>query len=174
MASFNDLHGDGLSGQTFTAGQDGELVGIRLLVSGAGYTSGPYGSAVRVNLRTVSSNKVVSSSVAATGTRAGDGIGHNVPVWIEVLFDQPYHQSAGQMLAFTITDLSGGGSKGWNNYGMITGNPYAGGQQFYSFSTSPLSASNWDMAFETIIVPEPATLLTFCLGTFLLRRLNTR
>ena len=30
-ASFNDLHGDGLSGQTFTAGRDGELVGIRLL-----------------------------------------------------------------------------------------------------------------------------------------------
>lgn len=169
-ARFDDLGNN--AGQTFTAGQDGEFVGIRLWVSGAGYVNGPYGSAIRIDLRTVSTNKVVSSNVLTTGYRTVDGIKHNVPTWIEILFDQPYHQSEGQKLAFTIVGLSGGGSKGWNNYGMISGNPYGGGQQFYSFSTSPLSATTYDMTFETLVVPEPATLFVFSLGVFLMKQRN--
>jgi hypothetical protein len=56
---------------------------------------------------------------------------------------------------------------------MVSGNPYSGGQQFYSFSTSPLSTTTYDMAFETLILPEPATLLTFSVGVFFLKRRMT-
>jgi hypothetical protein len=166
-----DLHSDGSSGQTFTAGTDGDLIGIRLLLEGAGYNAPrPYGSDFQVNLRTVSAQNVVSQTIVATGYQSKTGIERKTVKWFEILFDQPYHQTEGQRLAFTIHELSGGGSNGWNNYALKSANPYAGGQQFYSFSGSPLSSSTYDMAFETIVVPEPAAIILLSIGALFMKR----
>ena len=163
-----DLWSDGTSGQTFRAGMDGLLVGIRLMVEGRG-GSGPYGSAFRVDLHQVSASNVVNPQVLVSGTRQKTGILHLQPQWIEILFDEPYLQTQGQRLAFTIQGLSGGGTSGWNQYGMQDRDPYWGGQRFPWYSQSPLEIWNSDMAFETIVIPEPATLMLLAAG-WIIRR----
>lgn len=163
-----DLSSYGTSGQTFQAGMDGLLVGIRLMVEGRG-GSGPYGSAFRVDLHQVSFSNVVNPQVLVSGTRQKTGILRVQPQWIEILFDEPYPQTQGQRLAFTIQELSGGGTSGWNQYGMQAGNVYAGGRYFGHYTTSPLTTSNTDFAFETIVIPEPATLMLLAAG-WIIRR----
>ena len=91
-------------------------------------------------------------------------------------FDTPYQQSAGEMLAFTIRELSGGGATGYNNYGNAVRNLYSGGQMFFTFSAGlPLTSSAQDLAFETLVVPEPstATLIIFGAIGLMLVRLRT-
>lgn len=169
----SDLHSDGGSGQTFTAGMDGDLIGIRLLLEGAGYSAPyPYGSDFQVNL--VSAQNVVSQTIVATGYQSKTGIEKNTVKWFEILFDQPYQQTEGQKLAFTINELSGGGGNGWNNYAFMSGNPYSADQQFYSFSGSPLSTSNYDMAFETIVITEPAAIGLLSIGALFMKRRHNR
>jgi hypothetical protein len=160
----SDLSSYGNSGQTFTPGMDGQLIGIRLKIEGRGYTGGPYGSDFRVDLHQVSASNVVNPQVLVSGTRQKTGILRLQPQWFEIMFDSPYQQTKGQKLAFTIFELSGGGSNGWNQYGMSSGNVYTGGQWFGSYTTSPLTASNTDFAFETILIPEPATMLLLTIG----------
>ncbi|MES2569988.1 MAG: PEP-CTERM sorting domain-containing protein, partial [Verrucomicrobiota bacterium] len=68
------------------------------------------------------------------------------------------HQSAGEVLAFTIQELSGGGADGYNAYGNADGNLYSPGQVFFTYTPGqPLTPSTRDFAFETVVVPEPAS-----------------
>ena len=159
-----DLSSSGTSGQTFTAGMDGQLIGIRLKIAGYGHINGPYGSDFRVDLHQVSVSNVVNPQVLVSGTRQKTGILDLQLEWFEVMFDSPYQQTKGQKLAFTILGLSGGGASGWNQYGMLSGNPYTGGQWFGSYTTSPLTAATTDFAFETILIPEPTTMLLLAIG----------
>lgn len=169
-----DIDSDGCLGQTFTAGFDAYLIGIDLLVEGDGFTAPmPYGSDFQINLRTVSPQNVISETIIATGFQSKDEIRRNETRWLRILFDEPYYQSNGEILAFTIVELGKGKGYGWNNYGMDSLNPYAGGQQFYMYSSSPLPSSNYDMAFETVVeIPESATILLITLGAIFLRQKN--
>ena len=73
-----DISSNG-SGQSFTAGMDGDLIGIRLLLEGAGCKAPyPYGTDFQVNLRTVSAQNVVSQTIVATGYHAKTGIERDV------------------------------------------------------------------------------------------------
>lgn len=148
-----DLAGDGTSGQTFTADTEGRLTGIRLLVQGSGSSKpeSPVGSDIRVELRRIYPNGALRPTVVASGVTTRKEIVREEPKWIEILFERPYKQRAGEKLAFTITDLSGGGDQGYNNYGFAKEDVYAGGFSFMSFSKSPLQLSKSDMAFETLV-----------------------
>ncbi len=166
-----DLARDGTSGQTFTAGLTCDLLGIRLVVEGSKWSGDyPYGSDFTVNLRPVI-NGTPSDNILTSGTLSKDDIELNTPQWLEILFDTPYQQTQGELLAFTILELSGGGGNGWNQYGMEFANPYLPGQQFYGFEQGePLTNGGIDMAFETIVTPEPATILLLAFGITLLRK----
>lgn len=81
------------------------------------------------------------------------------PLWFPVYFDQPYAQTPGELLAFTI---EGGGSL---NFYYASGSAYAGGRL--------LADGAKDLTFATL-VPEPgaASLFLFAGSLLLLRRLK--
>ncbi len=148
------------SGQTFTPTTDGLLIGIRLLVQGGSWgATFPAGSDATVRLRELGANGVPIVSAVAVGRYFRADIDRDQPKWIDVMFDVPYQQSAGVQLAFMIEDATAG-EEGWSNFGMKNGDPYAGGQLFHlgwsdPFATPNLSTNGYDLAFETLIVPEP-------------------
>jgi len=151
-----DLHSNGRSGQSFTSTQTASLKGIRLYLEGAGSVDS--GSDIVVSLHPVISGVILSTPIT-TGALSRSLIEHDVVKALNVYFDQPYEQAAGETLAFTIQETSGGGSNGWNNYAMTTYDSYANGFQFYSYSDgTPVPLSSRDMAFATII--DPATTST--------------
>jgi hypothetical protein len=148
------------SGQTFTPTTDGLLIGIRLLVQGGSWgPTFPAGSDATIRLRELGPNGVPLESAAAVGRYYRTDVDRDQPKWIDVLFDAPYQQTAGVPLAFMIEDATSGG-EGWSDFGMQNGNPYAEGQMFHlnwsdPFATSSLGTNVYDLAFETLIVPEP-------------------
>jgi len=150
------------SGQTFTPTTDGLLVGLRLLVQGGTWgPTYPAGSDATVRLRELGPNGVPLETAVAVGHYYRTDVDRNQPKWIDVLFDDPYQQTAGVPLAYMIEDATSG-SEGWSNFGMKNGNPYAGGQMFHlnwsdPFATVSLAANVYDFAFETLVVPEPFT-----------------
>lgn len=150
------------SGQTFTPTTDGLLVGIRLLVQGGSWgPTFPTGSDATVRLRKLGPNGVPLESAVGVGRYFRADVDRDQPKWIDVLFDVPYRQSAGVPLAFMIEDATAG-EEGWSNFGMKNGDPYADGQLFHlgwsdPFATTNLSTNGYDLAFETLIVPEPIT-----------------
>lgn len=149
----NDLMRGGRSGQSFTSTQTGYIHGVRLLVQGAKWSGDyPYGSDFSVNLRRVIDG-VVQSGIIATGFASRDQMKLNDPTWIDVYFEIPYHAVQGEVFAFTLAESSSG-SAGWSEYGMKRGDVYAEGQQFYDYSTDPLSPSEQDMAFGIIVSPQ--------------------
>jgi len=150
----NDLNSDGRSGQIFTATKTATLNGIRLFVEGKKWVGNyPYGSAFTVSLHRVIGGKI-QDSVIASGSASKETIQLGIPVQLDVYFIQPYNQSPGDDFAFTILESSGGGSNGWNEYGMAVNNVYAQGTQFYSYSSDQVVPSGPnDFAFSTLITP---------------------
>lgn len=113
----------------------------------------PFGSAFTVNLRRIVGGKV-QDAIVASGTVTKDHLQLGVAVLTDIYFTVPYNQTAGEALAFTVFGLSGGGMHGWNEFAMTSTNPYAGGTQFYSFSSSTvLPTSAIDLAFASITRP---------------------
>ena len=150
----NDISVNGVAGQTFTATTTSKLHGIRLWVEAHRRSAAdPFGSAFTINLRKIIAGKV-QDAIIASGTMGKESLQLNVPVMMDVYFNTPYDQTAGELLAFTIQELSGGGANGWNEYAMISTNPYERGTQFYSFNSSiVLPTTLIDLAFATIIRP---------------------
>ena len=150
------------SGQTFTPTRDGLLAGIRMLVQGGTWgPTYPAGSDATIRLRELGANGVPLESAVAVGRYFRTEVDRSQPKWIDVLFDVPYQQTAGVPLAFMIEDATSG-SEGWSNFGMQSGDPYAGGQMFHlnwsdPFATTSLTTNVYDFAFETLVVPEPVT-----------------
>ena len=151
-----DIASDGRSGQTFVAGKDGRLIGIRLLVQGSGSQKhdSPIGSDIRVELRKIYPNGAIQPKVVAAGIGSKEGLDRQEARWMDVLFDRPYKQRADEKLAFTIKGLSGGGENGYNNYAFTRNDSYSEGQSFLSFSKSPLRPKKTDMAFETLVAGQ--------------------
>ena len=148
----NDLNSNGTSGQTFTATQPATLKGIRLYVEGMKRSGNyPFGSSFKVSLHRVLAGKIQNPPITSRIIYK-DVLQLGVPVEIDVYFSQPYTQTAGEVLAFTILESSGGGSNGWNEYGMTSGNVYTQGSQFYGYaSDGTYTEGTNDFAFSTII-----------------------
>lgn len=148
----NDLNSNGRSGQSFVATVSGEIIGVRLFLERKGFSSShPAGSNFTLSLHPVVGG-VVRSTAITTGQWFRDEITTGLVVAVDVIFDQPYHQRAGESMAFTIRETSGGGASGWNEYAMQDGDPYLSGTQFYSYSDeSALVSNSQDMAFATLV-----------------------
>jgi hypothetical protein len=131
-------------GQSFTAATLQLLYGVGLAVvdnSGAGD--------IRIFLyHTDSSGSALLGSPLASGTVTAAQINAfytpgATPLWFPVYFSQPYAQTPGENLAFTVT---GGGSL---HFYYAAGSSYSGGQL--------LGDPGKDLTFATL-VPEPAPL----------------
>jgi hypothetical protein len=154
-----DIATSGKSGQSFTAGISGSLTAIRLVVEGKGYSgTGVFGSDFILSLWSTAPVGTPTHSLLASGTFSRSGLPPDRPQWVTITFEAPYQQTAGEALAFTINEATSGAA-GFNEYGGKTTNPYGGGQMFFDFTEGqPLTASSYDLAFETHVVPEPASI----------------
>jgi len=95
---------------------------------------------------------IISDEILAVGSVTKTNIVLNKPAWIDVYFEQPIYQTKSSILAFTVQESSGGGSNGYNEYGMTDTDVYAQGSQFYSYSiNTPIVPSSKDMAFGVIV-----------------------
>ena len=161
----DDIASSGKSGQTFTAGVTAPLTGIRLVVEGIGFSGNPvFGSDFVLSLQSTAGG-TPTGNLLALGSFSKITIQRDVPQWITVAFNTPYQQSAGEVLAFTIQELSGGGANGFNNYGNADGNLYPRGQMFFTFTSGQaLTSSTRDFAFETLVIPEPTSFALLTLG----------
>ncbi len=147
------------SGQTFVAGVDGYLTTIRVAVSGDKWPgSFPYGSDQRIRLRRVTPSGIPAADAVATGEFSRAVVSLNATNWISVELKPPYRQTRGESLCFMLEGLSGGGSNGWNNFGVSMSNAYTNGHRFTYMqignSTNYFPASN-DMAFQTVVTTGP-------------------
>ncbi|CAA6676457.1 MULTISPECIES: hypothetical protein [unclassified Lentimonas] len=155
----NDLNSGGVSGQTFITASDAKIVGIRLFVKAKKWSgSYPYGSEMVVSLYRASDG-IITGSPIAQGSIDRDGLILDTVTEADIYFDLPYDQAAGECLAFTILETSGGGSNGYNEYGMSNQDPYSYGTQFYSYSNlSAIPLGVNDMAFQTLVSEGSDTL----------------
>lgn len=165
FSATNDISLSGRTGQTFTTGVSAPLVGLRLLVEGKGFSGNPvFGSDITVSIRSTL-NGTPTSNILASGTLLRSNLIRNTPIWVAIEFDQPYQQTAGALLAYTILETSGGGAAGFNEYGELDGNPYSSGRSFITYTEGQaLSASTKDYAFETLVAPEPNALVLLLSG----------
>lgn len=151
--SFSDLSSGNQSGQTFTVGMTGNLVGLRLRLMGRTHSGGTPGSEFIVSLRKTVDG-VPEQEILTTGRLTRRYVPVGGAGWVNVRFDPPYQAAAGEVLAFTVEGVSDGGKFGYNVWGMAGGNPYPGGQMFYGFTPEePLSTKegSYDLAFQTIV-----------------------
>lgn len=148
--TFSDLWMGNEDGQTFTVGKNGKLVGLRLLLkAGAGSPGSEFLVTIRKTVDGVPQHEIVAVGGLDRRYVPVGGAG-----WVSVLLDPPYEATAGEVLAFTIWELAGGGNLGFNEWGNATGNPYSGGRMFLSFTPGePLAPTgeNTDLAFQTVV-----------------------
>ena len=147
------------AGQFFVAGETGLLVELRLIVSGAKWSGNyPFGSDERIRIRKVAEDGTPIYDPVSTGMVYRSAVQLNTPQWVTVPLDPPYHQTQGEKLCFMMEGLSGGGSHGWNNYGVSTVDSYTNGFRFISIDFQQhkvYTSSVPDFAFETIVHPSP-------------------
>lgn len=149
-----DYSTNGRWGQTFVATKDGPLVGIRLVVTGRRTNaSSPYGSPFTVRLHRVADG-IIQDPPVATGNVSRDRLALEHPVQVDAYFAQPYTQTAGEILAFTV-DAAHGGMNGWNDYALSNANPYSDGAKFddYSPVAPPEFKPAIDLTFSTLTAP---------------------
>lgn len=179
LSNGSDLLSGDSNGQTFTAQSDRTLLGVRLMAQAKGWAGDyPTGTAAAVRLRAMGTDGFPVMSPLAEGLIPRSDVPEDALEWVTVLFDQPYQQTPGEVLSFMIEGLSGGGSEGWNDYGVARGNPYPGGQKFALYSLYPGAplqiqfSSDTDFTFQTLVqpVPEPVTAWLYLAPTILLRR----
>jgi len=137
-------------GQSFVPTSLQPLIGVGLAVvnnAGAGdiqislYHSDPSGSTLLGG--PIISGRITAAQIDSYYT------GVATPLWFPVYFDQPYAQTAGEHLAFTI---EGGGAL---NFYYALGSSYSGGRV--------LADDTKDLTFTTL-VPEPGTFSLFLVG----------
>lgn len=137
------------AGQSFTAQMDGLLTGIQIVIQNS---SNP-GTIEMYLWKTDTSGKPVSPKLA-TGYLNKTQVTSTTSTWYTISFDQPYAQSEGEQLAFTIF-LVTSGSSGWNDYGLANTDSYSGGCRLtYSppwSSTYFQEYTSSDWAFRTLV-----------------------
>ncbi len=140
--------------QTFTAGLSGWIGRVQLWVSGDDSDTG----GLTVEIRTVSSGApsatvLASTSVPAAAISSTGG-------WAEADFSSPAPVSSGTQYAI-VAYAGGSDVLGWYSE---NGNPYAGGEQYFSSASPPSSwtatTSSTDLAFREYVessLPGTAT-----------------
>jgi hypothetical protein len=148
---YNDW-GDG-TGQTFIPSVRGLLTGVDFAIK---YSSNP--GTIEVYLWKADAKGKPIEPKIATGYLDKTAINLATSAWYTISFDQPYAQSPGERLAFTIHLVTSGSSGGWNDYGYVNSNLYTNGCKIsYSPSWSPgyfNSTPNTDWAFRTRVIPS--------------------
>lgn len=153
--SYFTLGNGGFLSQTFTAGIDGELVGVTIdtiQFSGAG----PFALELRNTVAGAPGSSVLASTLLGPSNAYGGPI---------IFFPTPGPSVAGTLYSLVLEIGSSWGMAG-------PGDQYASGNGYVSLdglnwtSLSPSFASADDFAFTTYVepVPEPATLVLLCTG----------
>ena len=151
------FHADTLDfGQSFTSEQDTDIVGIRLNLSAS---FGGSDITIRIYDFDRSTLSFVSG-ILARGTLLESALS-TTPAWFDVMVDDRVSLVAGNAYAFTVEAKDPGGvDTGWNNYAVTTVDVYPGGEFFIEFLGSITTNTNLkELAFETLIIPEPSSLL---------------
>jgi hypothetical protein len=137
------------SGQTFVAGKDGLVTGMQLLIEN---DDNP--GTIEVYLwRTDGAGKPIEPSVAR-GFLDKTMVTSSSPTWYTIPFDEPYAQSDGESLAWTI-ELLTSGTNGYNQYGYITEDVYTNGIGITYDPPWYWTYSYMDWAFKTLVIPAP-------------------
>jgi hypothetical protein len=153
---YNDW-GNG-TGQTFRPAINGLLTGLEVVIEN---NNNP--GTIEVYLWRADPTGKPAGPKLATGYLDRTNVISPTPAWYTVPFEEPYPQSAGEYLAFTIF-LRTSGASGWNEYGYVnTDTDTNGFRILYDppwspgyFSASP--GSDW--AFRTLVIPAPRLLFT--------------
>jgi hypothetical protein len=143
-------------GQTFTPTMDGMLSGIRLNVAaGTHFTISVWEVDASGSLLSKLLGRQSFASATAIPTYS----------WAETNFPGGIPQTAGKLLAFTVT----------GNAGFVpaisTGSSYAGGSFFEFTEEAPLAFTGADLVFQTMVVPVPEPgicSLAFCVSAIVL------
>ena len=139
-------------GQSFTAGMDGQLVGVRLALEARKnprdllvYLSGA--DALGRARGPVLTSGVVTTNPTAPRSRK----------WYDVVFTEPYEQSAGEILAIMLVPLPPTSDHGWHDFAMSRDNAYEGGRLYYRGHVAGIGgfeSGRLDLAFQTIVSPS--------------------
>lgn len=151
VANFVNDEGQG-SGQTFTAGKNGFLVGLNLFMRSHNYPRD-----FRITLNTTSNGAPttnVITSVDVTGSLVATGDAQ----WYSFSFTNAYPQRKGEVLAFVYYSLPAGDPVGWNDLAFDTNQSYPDGIQFtlYGDGSWLQPYPRRDYAFETVILSAPS------------------
>ena len=146
---YNDW-GDG-TGQTFIPSTQGLLTGVEFAIQ---YSSNP--GTIEVYLWKADTTGKPIEPKLATGYLNKTDVNLATSAWYTITFDQPYAQSPGDKLAFTIHLVTSGSSGGWNNYGYVNSNSYTNGCKIiYSPTWNPgyfSSTPGTDWTFKTRVI----------------------
>ena len=149
-----DLSQGDRSGQSFVAQATGDLIGIRIPFQAAGFGPDfPAGSDATIRLRKLH-NEIPYENPLAIGYATAESLSTTEPIWLEILFEEPYYQHRGERLAFMI-ELETSGENGWNDAGMTMSDPIKWGSLFHADwlepFANPVTHTQLDLAFETLV-----------------------
>lgn len=147
--------GDGC-GQSFTAARSGILAGIDICIQNSTHP----GSAEIYLWKTDSNGKPIEPKLTTAFLDKGM-LGATTTAWYTVQFQNPYTQTSGDRLGFTIHPTTSGTKGGYNNYGYATNDLYPSGSRIYYLSGSFVSYPASDWAFRTHLASAPQLRLGF-------------
>jgi hypothetical protein len=147
-------------GQSFTAPTSGNVSSIRLSVVGS-FT----GSEFTVRLHEFDRPSLAIDPVVLSIGIFPEASVPTTAAWIEIPMAPSAALVAGSTYAFTIQATDPGGVEtGWNNYGAVFTDVYAGGEFFHGLSGTASLSNVRELGFE-ILVPEPGAAELLLAGT---------
>jgi hypothetical protein len=170
------------SAQTFTVGLTGQLTKVEVKVSRYASFTGPLGVFVVPTIGGVPDDTTVLGYSVFAGDTISTAWNNNDSNWLAVdLTSFGISVSSGDVLAIVLaTDNPSLFIEGLYAWHGDSGNPYSGGNLFWTTNASPdwTAVSDADLGFRTFVesrsgmVPEPSTLvllvsgliIVFCLG----------
>ncbi len=138
-------------GQTFVAGLDGLLLGVRVKMQRMGDACDLY-----LRLHHIDPKSNTHAIISSNSFFNGSSIAPSNLLWYTIYFTQPYSQSEGEALAFSFTFPSTS-SRGFNLLAMNTNAPYSAGTRAILQSNGTMGEVGppADLVFETLVLPTP-------------------
>jgi hypothetical protein len=151
LVDFINDEGQG-SGQIFTAGKSGFLVGLRLCMRSHNYPRD-----FRITLNTTSNGAPTTNTVTHIDVD-GSLVSTGPEQWYTFMLTNPCVQHKGDKLCFVYYSLPPSDPVGWNDLAFDTTQSYTGGFQFVLYGNGSWTepSPRRDYSFETLILPAPA------------------